>query len=98
MILLKIGQKIINAVFRKSFDISREIDVGGACPMSWRSTCLEQVDFADDAEVDVNSEGKLHSGRQRLKEIGLIFIEINISTHKKESLVNNTEVQETLKQ
>ena len=66
-------------------------------PMHWRSTCLEQVDFADDAEVDVNSEGELHGGRERLKEIGLIFIEINTSTHK-ESLINNTEVQETLKQ
>lgn len=98
MILLKIGQKIINAVFRKSFDISREIDVGGAFPTSWRSTCLEQVDFADDAKVDVNREGELHGGRQRLKEIGLIFIEINTPTHKEESLVNNTEVQETLKQ
>lgn len=60
-------------------------------PTHWRSTCLEQVDFADDAEVDVNSEGELHGGRQRLQQIGLIFIEINTSTHKEESLINNTE-------
>ena len=60
-------------------------------PRHWRITCLEQDDFSDDAEVDVNIEGELHGGRQRLQQIGLIFIEINTSTHKEESLINNTE-------